>query len=292
MRLAMRRFRRNPMALAGVAILGAIVAACAAGLVWNVAGLEAGALPRYLQADPGGEHPAPPGLAHPFGTDPLGRDLLARALVGGGISLGVGLAAAVVSVLIGTLWGLVAGYVGGRVDTVMMRIVDVLYGLPYILVVILLMVALGELTIGLKVVVLFVAIGAVSWLTMARIVRGQVLALREAEFVEAARALGSRPVRIMLREILPNLAGTILVCATLAVPRAILQESFLSFLGLGVPPPLASWGTLASEAIADLNPIRVTWWQLVFPCTMLGATLLALNFVGDALRDAFDPRAR
>jgi oligopeptide transport system permease protein len=186
----------------------------------------------------------------------------------------------------------VSGYVGRGTDTVMMRIVDVLYGLPYVLLVILLLVLFAEQTTVVRMAALFLAIGAVSWLTMARIVRGQVLSLREAEFVQAARALGARPGRIIFRQMLPNLTGPILVCATLTVPLAILQESFLSFLGLGVPPPLASWGTLAAGAVEALNPIQTYWWLLVFPCAMLGGTLLALNFVGDGLRDAFDPRSR
>jgi oligopeptide transport system permease protein len=174
----------------------------------------------------------------------------------------------------------------------MMRVVDVLYGLPYVLLVILLLVYFAEKTISLRVVVLFLAIGGISWLTMARVVRGHVLVLREAEFVQAARALGAGPWWIIGRQVLPNLAGTILVCATLTVPLAILQESFLSFLGLGVPPPLASWGTLASDALEAITPVSFTWWLLAMPCAMLGATLLGLNFVGDGLRDAFDPRAR
>jgi oligopeptide transport system permease protein len=293
--LAIRRFRRNRLALAGLLMLAAIVAACLAGLVWNVSAYLASGRAPYetpLPDDGGSLHPRPPSLAYPLGTDTLGRSMLARTLLGGCVSLGVGLAAALVSVLIGTLWGVTAGYTGRGLDTVMMRIVDVLYGLPYILLVILLLVMIPEQTRGLKVVALFLAIGAVSWLTMARIVRGQVLALREAEFVQAARALGSGPCRIILRDLLPNLTGPILVCATLTVPLAILQESFLSFLGLGVPPPLASWGTLASSAIEALNPVKTYWWLLAFPCLLLGATLLALNFIGDGLRDAFDPRSR
>ncbi len=293
--LAMRRFRRNRLALAGLVMLAAMGAACAVGLVANTAAVPEGELAPYLESleDRGGPpHPWPPSREHPFGTDPLGRDMLARTLVGGCVSLAVGLAAALVSVCIGTVWGVTAGYLGRGVDTVMMRVVDVLYGLPYILLVILLLVLLAERTTSMKVVALFLAIGAVSWLTMSRIVRGQVLALRESEFVQAARALGAGPERIILRDMLPNLTGPILVTATLTVPLAILQESFLSFLGLGVPPPLASWGTLASDAIEALNPIRTYWWLPLFPCAMLGATLLALNFVGDGLRDAFDPRTR
>jgi len=286
--LAMRRFRRNGLAMVGLTILAVMILGTLAGLVWNVG---AGGEPPYRQQLPG-EHPHPPSPAHPFGTDILGRYMLARTLVGGCVSLGVGLSAAVVSVLIGTLWGVTAGYIGRGTDTVMMRIVDILYGLPYMLVVILLLVLIEEQFIWLRVVVLFMAIGSVSWLTMARVVRGQALALREAEFVQAARAVGSGSIRTITKEMLPNLTGPILVCATLTVPLAILQESFLSFLGLGVPPPLASWGTLASDAVGALNPVETYWWLLVFPCLCLGATLLGLNFVGDGLRDAFDPRSR
>lgn len=291
MRLALRRFRRNRLALAGLVVLVAIVAAAIGGLVQDRLAAWHGEPQPYRTPLPG-IHPQPPSLGHPFGTDTLGRDMLARTLVGGCVSLGVGLAAAIVSVLVGTVWGLVAGYVGRGVDTVMMRVVDVLYGLPYILLVILLLVLFTQQYAWVRVTALFLAIGGVSWLTMARVVRGQVLALREAEFIQAARAMGTRTGRIIFREMMPNLAGTILVCATLTVPMAILQESFLSFLGLGVPPPLASWGTLASDALGALNPVRAYWWLMVFPCAFLGATLLGLNFVGDGLRDAFDPRAR
>jgi oligopeptide transport system permease protein len=289
--LALRRFFRNRLAVTGLAILVLVVAACLAGLVWDRIEVARGNPEPYSTPLPG-VHPQPPSLAHPFGTDILGRDMLARTLMGGCVSLGVGLAAALVSVLIGTAWGIVAGYAGRGLDTFLMRIVDVLYGLPYLLLVILLVVLFAEQTIGRRMVVLFLAIGGVSWLTLARVIRGQVMALHQAEFVLAARALGSGPARIILREMLPNLSGTILVCATLAVPLAILQESFLSFLGLGVPPPLASWGTLATDAVAAVTPVRVFWWLLAMPCGLLGATLLGLNFVGDGLRDAFDPRSR
>ena len=289
--LALGRFRRNRLAMAGLAMLALVVVACLAGLVWELSALAHGD-PEPYRTPLAGTHPQPPSADYPFGTDLLGRDMLARTLVGGCVSLGVGLAAAVISILIGTWWGVTSGYAGRSLDTVMMRIVDVLYGLPYILVVILLWVVVADQSLQVRMAVLLLAIGGVSWLTMARVVRGQVLALREAEFVQAARALGSRPARIIAKELLPNLTGTILVCATLTVPLAILQESFLSFLGLGVPPPLASWGTLASDAVAALQPVRVYWWLLAAPCAMLGATLLALNFVGDGLRDAFDPRAR
>lgn len=291
LRLAMRRFVRNRLAMAGLAVLAAVVAASLAGIVWDRWAAATGRPQPYRTPLPG-VHPQAPSLAHPFGTDMLGRDVLARTLVGGGVSLGVGMAAATVSIVIGTVWGMTSGYAGKCVDMVMMRIVDVLYGLPYILLVILLLVLFAEQFTWVRMGVLFLAIGGVSWLTMARVVRGQVLALREAEFVQAARAAGAGPARIIFKEMLPNLAGPILVCATLTVPGAILQESFLSFLGLGVPPPLASWGTLASDAVDALNPVRVYWWLLVLPCLMLGATLLGLNFVGDGLRDAFDPRSQ
>ncbi|MBL7139439.1 MAG: ABC transporter permease [Planctomycetes bacterium] len=287
----MRRFRRNGLAMAGLAILAVMVLGSLAGLVWNARAAAHDEPQPYRDQLPG-EHPQPPSPGHLFGTDTLGRDMLHRTLIGGCVSLGVGLSAAVVSVFIGTMWGMTAGYIGRGTDTVMMRIVDVLYGLPYMLVVILLLVLIEEQFAWLRVVVLFLAIGSVSWLTMARVVRGQVLALREAEFIQAARAVGSGTVRTILKELLPNLTGTILVCATLTVPLAILQESFLSFLGLGVTPPLASWGTLASDAVEALNPVEAYWWLLVFPCACLGATLLGLNFVGDGLRDAFDPRSR
>jgi len=289
--LAMRRFRRNRLAMAGLAMLALVAGACAVGLIWELSALAHGD-PEPYRTPLAGTHPQPPNADYPFGTDLLGRDMLARTLVGGCVSLGVGLAAAIISILIGTGWGVTSGYAGRSLDTVMMRIVDVLYGLPYILIVILLWVAVADQSLQVRMVVLLLAIGGVSWLTMARVVRGQVLALREAEFVQAARALGSGPARIIVKELLPNLTGTILVCATLTVPLAILQESFLSFLGLGVPPPLASWGTLASDAVAALQPVRVYWWLLAAPCAMLGATLLGLNFVGDGLRDAFDPRSR
>ena len=289
--LAMRRFRRNRLALGGLFVLVVIASASLAGIVWNEVAAARGQPEPYRTPLPG-IHPQPPSLEHPFGTDPLGRDLMARTLVGGGVSLGIGFLAATVSVLIGTFWGITSGYAGRGIDTFMMRIVDVLYGLPYILLVILLLVMFPEQFTWVRMVALFMAIGGISWLTMARVVRGQVLALRESEYVQSARAVGAGSARIIVREMLPNLTGPILVCATLTVPLAILQESFLSFLGLGVPPPLASWGTLASDAIEALNPVRIYWWLLTFPCLALGATLLGLNFVGDGLRDAFDPRSR
>ncbi len=241
----------------------------------------------------------PPSRAYALGTDDLGRSLLARTLYGGAISLSLGLLAAALAVGIGASYGAIAGYVGGSLDAAMMRIVDVLYALPYTLLVMLLTASLGEQLrrvggLGVdwaRFIILVVAIGGTGWLTTARVVRGQVLSLRERAFVEAARALGIGPLRILRRHILPNLAGPIVVFATLTVPQAILQESFLSFLGVGIQPPMATWGSLAADGIRALNPVVFDWWLVVTPCATLGVTLLALNFVGDGLRDALDVRA-
>jgi ABC-type dipeptide/oligopeptide/nickel transport system permease subunit len=234
-----------------------------------------------------------------LGHDDLGRSLLYRILPGFLVSLAIGLAAAVMAVGIGALWGAVAAMAGGRVDMLMMRIVDVLYGLPYILMVILLKIALtrpltamfGGYTKAADLVILLVAIGGVSWLTMARVIRGQVLSLRSQPFIEAARAAGAGPVYILRRHLLPNLVGPITVYATLVVPQAILQESFLSFLGIGVQQPTPSLGRLAADGVQAVNMYGAYWWLIVFPCGVLVATLLALNFIGDALRDAFDPKS-
>lgn len=257
-----------------------------------------------------------PGPIYLFGTDRLGRDLFVRCLAGGGISLLIGLAAAAIAVCIGTSYGAVSGYFGGRTDAVLMRIVDVLYGLPYILLVVLLAVAVGSWMSGLEsaamsepgrhgfaeivlshrgavnVVTLLIAIGGVSWLTVARVVRGQVLSLKEQPFMEACRAIGV-PVSVQFRRhLLPNLIGPIVVYATLTVPQAILQESFLSFLGIGVQPPLPSWGNLAADGLSELNPVRSRWWLLLWPCLFLAITLLSLNFLGEGLRESFDPKRR
>ncbi|MEL6497734.1 MAG: ABC transporter permease [Planctomycetota bacterium] len=239
-----------------------------------------------------------------LGTDELGRSLFVRAMLGGAISLGIGIGAAAVSVGIGTLYGVVAGAAGGRIDAVMMRIVDVIYGLPYILLVVLLAVAADgfvsnnaadwDLTqtqrLWIDLATLFIAIGGVSWLTMARVIRGQVLSLKNQPFMEAARAIGVPVHRQFLRHLLPNLLGPIIVYTTLTVPQAILQESFLSFLGIGVKPPLPSWGNLAADGLDQVNRHRSDWWLLLFPSLLLGSTLLALNFVGEGLREAFDPK--
>jgi len=233
-----------------------------------------------------------------FGGDKLGRSILGRCLLGGSLSLAIGLAAAVISVAVGVTVGLLAGYRGGRVDAILMRSVDVLYGLPYILLVILFKIALEDplarlfnSSFAANIVVLFLAIGLVSWLTMARVVRGQVLSLRAQPFIEAARAAGVPERRIFTRHLLPNLVGPIVVYATLIVPQAILQESFLSFLGVGIQDPLPTWGSLASEGLLlSLSPVNPRWWMLLFPCTLLAITLLSLNFLGDGLRDVFDPK--
>ncbi len=245
----------------------------------------------------------------PMGTDDLGRSLLWRCLLGGALSLSIGVAAATLALCIGVTWGALAGYLGGRIDSVMMRIVDIIYGLPYILMVVLLDLALSPVFEWLfakmmsdataaqvaDVVTLLVAIGGVSWLTMARVIRGQVLSLRSQPFIEATAAMGMGTPRVLVRHLLPNLVGPIVVYATLAVPQAILQESFLSFLGIGVRPPLPSWGNLAAEGVKEQMALAVPalemyWWLLVWPCVLLGVTLLGLNFLGDALRAYFDPR--
>jgi ABC-type dipeptide/oligopeptide/nickel transport system permease subunit len=243
----------------------------------------------------------PPSAAHWFGTDIHGRDQLARVIYGARISLLVGAVGAGVSLVIGVLWGAIAGYVGGRTDESMMRFVDILYALPSVVFVIVLITTLESFVknwlsqtnfgISARLLFLFVGLGAVSWLTMARIVRGQVLSLRARQFVDASRALGASHSRILLRHILPNITGVIIVYVTLTVPAVILYESFLSYLGLGIQPPMASWGSLIAEGARQLNPIRIYWWLLVFPCGVLVTCLLALNFLGDGLRDAFDPRS-
>ncbi|MCP5526960.1 MAG: ABC transporter permease [Verrucomicrobiales bacterium] len=290
---AWRRFRRNrPASLGAVALV--ILVALVALLPWLP--LPEPDAMTELQF-------AAPRAGHWFGTDLLGRDLLARVLHGTRVSLLVGCVGAAVSLVIGVCWGLIAGYAGGRLDNLMMRVVDVLYALPSIIFVIVLMTALngllarwqnagmdGDLAGTLQLTGMFAGLGAVSWLTMARIVRGQVLSLRRRPFVEASRVLGAGHAHVIFRHILPNVLGVVLVYLALTVPSVVLYESFLSYLGLGIQPPQASLGSLIAEGASQINPIRVYWWLLVFPAGTLVTTLLCLNFVADGLRDALDPK--
>jgi oligopeptide transport system permease protein len=280
-----------------------VVLLCLATLPWTTQ--DDGPLYYDLQNSALSRQPPAGNVAAWFGFDTLGRSMLGRCLLGGTISLSIGVLAALLSVFLGVTVGLLAGYRGGWTDAILMRLVDILYGLPYILLVILFKIALEvpltrlirsiSDTAGAEQVanfiVLFFAIGAVSWLTMARVVRGQVLSLRSQPFIEACKAAGLPEWRIFTRHLLPNLMGPITVYATLIVPSAILNESFLSFLGIGIQPPVPTWGALASEGLLPaLNPANRLWWMLLFPCTLLAVTLLCLNFVGDGLRDVFDPK--
>jgi oligopeptide transport system permease protein len=309
-RRAWRRFRNNRLAVISAGYLGALVLAVA---LWPLAlwmmdamGSPVAELARVYAPDQLSDAQfSPPGFPHWCGTDGHGRDMLSRVLSGAQISLLVGVVGAAVSLVIGVIWGAVAGYAGGRLDGFMMRVVDILYSLPTIIFVIVLLTTLGDLcrqshfvqqspavAKHLRLGLLFVGLGAVSWLTMARIVRGQVLSLRTRPFVEASRALGAGPVRILTRHIVPNVFGVVIVYLTLTVPGIMLYESFLSFLGLGIQAPMASWGSLLAEGAAQINSIRVYWWLIVFPAGAMISSLLALNFVGDGLRDAWEVQGR
>ena len=273
---ARRRLLRNPAAVTGIVVLALLVLAALIGpFLTPFAYDEINKNDVWLPPLTGG---------HVLGSDALGRDQLARLFWGLRVSLGIGAVATAVSLVIGVAWGATAGYIGGAVDEVMMRIVDVLYSLPYIFFVILLMVVFGS-----NIVLIFLAIGAVEWLTMARIVRGQTLSLKQKEFIEAARAAGLGRPAIIARHIVPNLLGPVVIYVTLTIPGIILAESFLSFLGLGVQPPMASLGTLISNGAQDME---LAPWLLIVPSITMAVTLMCFNFIGDGLRDAIDPKDR
>jgi oligopeptide transport system permease protein len=270
---AWRRLRRNRLALAGMVVVAFMVI---------VSIITPWIAPYSYEAQDLALGAAPPNAKHWFGTDVHGRDLLTRVLYGGRISLLVGVAATSVSLLVGVTYGAVSGYFGGRVDAMMMRFVDILYTLPFVMFVIILTVFFGR-----NLVLLFLAIGAVEWLTMARIVRSQVLSLREKEFIEAAIAMGASRRRIVFKHLIPNALGPIIVYTSLTVPQVMLLEAFISFLGLGVQPPMSSWGILINEGAKQMEEYP---WMLIFPSVALSLTLFSLNFIGDGLRDALDPR--
>jgi ABC-type dipeptide/oligopeptide/nickel transport system permease subunit len=303
---AWRRFRRNRLAVSGGTFL---LSAVLLIMIWPLFETPdfAARLPKAMTWAPttlSDDQFQPPDSSHWFGTDVHGRDLLSRVCYGSRISLLVGAIGACVSLFIGVLWGAIAGYVGGRWDGVMMRFVDVLYSLPSILFVIVLIAVVEESFkawlvrvfsadsgAAANLLLLFAGLGAVSWLTMARIVRGEVLTLRTRGFVDASRALGAGHARILLHHILPNAYGIIITYLTLTVPSIMLYESFLSYLGLGIQPPQASLGSLIAEGASQINSIRIYWWLIVLPGLTLASALFALNFVGDGLRDAWDPRS-
>ncbi len=302
---AWKRLLKNKLAVFGLIVMVIMIIAVTIGpaiIRWTT-GFTADFIP------PEGDQikSFPPSLQHPMGTDEAGRDLLARVLQGGRISLMVGVISTIVSLLVGVSYGAIAGYMGGKIDNFMMRVVDIIYAIPYILIVIVLLSVFGGPNTpawitwlaerfggagnqGLsQIFLLFFALGLVSWLTMARVVRGQILSLKNQEFVLAARATGVSTTSIIFRHLVPNALGPVIVYATLTVPSVMLTEAFLSFLGIGVQAPFASWGSLASDGIKN---IAIYPWQLIFPGVTMALTLFSLNFLGDGLRDALDPQTR
>lgn len=270
---AWHRLRRNHLAVFGGVVLIVLSLLCVIGPFFSPYGYEETNLDNTF---------SPPAANHWLGTDQLGRDLFTRLMFGGRISLMVGLVATFVALTIGVIYGAIAGFFGGKLDRAMMRIVDILYALPFTIFVILLMVLFGR-----NIVLLFVAIGAVEWLTMARIVRSQIMSLKRMEFIEAARSLGLSTPRIIFRHMIPNILGPIIVYTTLTIPGVMLLEAFLSFLGLGVQPPMSSWGVLIKDGAERMEEYP---WLLIFPGTVFSLTLFSLNFLGDGLRDALDVR--
>ena len=292
---AWRRLLKNKLAVFGMIVVVVIVLASVIGptVIQRATGYAYDVMPKETRLNKSfPPFRSPEGgfsWTHPMGTDNAGRDILARVLSGGQISLMVALIATLVSLVIGVSYGAIAGYVGGRIDDVMMRVVDVLYSLPYVIVVIVLLALLPAKTPTGQLAELFFALGAVSWLTMARIVRGQVMSLKNQDFILAARATGVSTPKIIFRHLVPNALGPVIVYATLTIPSVMLSEAFLSFLGLGVRPPRVSWGSLAAEGAQTL---AIFPWQLIFPGVTMALMLLSLNFLGDGLRDALDPQMR
>ncbi|MGI8670842.1 MAG: ABC transporter permease [Aridibacter sp.] len=300
---AWRRLLKNKLAVFGLIVMVFILIAVIIGP--SIIFYTTGFTPEYIPANSDLIKSFPPSLQHPMGTDEAGRDLLARVLQGGRISLMVGIISTIVSLVVGVSYGAIAGYMGGKIDNVMMRIVDILYAIPYILIVIVLMAAFGgENTpdwiesisnifgggAGLnQIFLLFFALGLVSWLTMARVVRGQILSLKNEEFVLAAKATGVSTPSIIFKHLVPNTLGPVIVYATLTIPSVMLTEAFLSFLGIGVQAPYASWGSLCADGIKNIG---IFPWQLIFPGVTMALTLFSLNFLGDGLRDALDPQTR
>jgi oligopeptide transport system permease protein len=292
---AWRRLLKNRLAVFGMLVVLVIVLASVIGptIIQRATGYAYDVIPKEprlnksfapFRSSEGGFS-----WTHPMGTDNAGRDILARVLSGGQISLMVALIATLVSLVIGVSYGAIAGYVGGRIDDLMMRVVDVLYSLPYVIIVIVLLALLPAKTPTGQLAELFFALGAVSWLTMARIVRGQVMSLKNQDFVLAARATGVSTPKIIFRHLVPNALGPVIVYATLTIPSVMLSEAFLSFLGLGVRPPRVSWGSLAADGAQTL---AIFPWQLIFPGVTMALMLLSLNVLGDGLRDALDPQMR